>query len=202
MGCCLPSSHSIETRGGKVQGTRIFITGYGPFGKVKDNPSAWIAERLGEDFELLEVSYADAERFLASFDPGKYDALLCIGVHGGIDKMHLERFGANRRGALLDVRGVRGRGAIDSSGPTKLASSLWPRKLPKSFGARDRVKMSRSAGSYLCNYLLYRSLQEFPQLKVGFLHVPLQKRMALEDQLACAKLILEMVRSSEADTAG
>lgn len=169
---------------------------------MKENPSAWLAERLGEDFELLEVSYQDAERFVTSFKPGKYDALLHLGVHGGAEKMQLELFGANRACAVRDVRGVRGRGPIDPEGSPRLRSTLWPRKVPKDFEARNRVRTSRSAGSYLCNYLLYRSLQEFPQLKVGFLHVPLQKRMDLEDQLACAKLILEMVRSSEADRAG
>lgn len=169
---------------------------------MKENPSSWLAERLGEDFELLEVSYEGVERFLSSFKPVKYDALLHIGVHGGADKIHLERFGTNRTCSLCDVRGVRGRGSIDPSGPKKIASTLWPRKVPKDFGARDRVRMSRSAGSYLCNYLLYRSLQEFPKLKVGFLHVPLQKKIGLEDQLACAKLILDMVRTSEAGKAG
>jgi pyrrolidone-carboxylate peptidase len=169
---------------------------------VKENPSSWLAERLGEDFELLEVSYEGVERFLRSFKPEKYDALLHIGVHGGAHKLHLERFGANRTCALRDVRGVRGRNSIDPEGPTRIESTLWPRKVPKDFGARDQVRMSRSAGSYLCNYLLYRSLQEFPDLKVGFLHVPLQEKIGLEDQLACTKLILEMVRTSGASKAG
>lgn len=169
--------------------SKLFVTGFGPFGKVTENPSGTLAAQSGCDHRLLEVSFAAVDYFLAEFVPKSYRGLLMIGVAAGSNNLRMERFGRNIIGPHPDVRGVNPGPMVDPNGPEKLSSTIWKR------GDRvdNRIKYSQSAGDYLCNYSLYRALQHLAPLPVGFLHIPEFNVVADRDQVAMLAKLIERI---------
>jgi len=156
---------------------RILVTGFGAFRDIGENPSGWLSTQLGG--EVLEVSFAAVDAFLAELDEDTFDIWLMMGVHGSAERMHLETVGRNFVGAGADVRGVvAGPGAIDVSYPPALSGTLFEEGLEG-----ENACLTVDAGAYLCNYLYFQGLARFPDKRVGFLHVPLVEVMGFEDQL-------------------
>ncbi|MBL8061065.1 MAG: hypothetical protein JNK63_10180 [Chthonomonas sp.] len=158
---------------------RLFVTGFGPFGKIEVNPSSDLARACGLPHEILEVSFQAVDRFLISeFKRSQFDGLLMIGVNARAKTMRLESQGFNACGFHPDVRGIVGNPIISEGGPKTKQSTLWRQE---HFELPGFVR-SYSAGRYLCNYALYRGLTELKQHRVGFLHVPLAETVSLSDQ--------------------
>lgn len=173
---------------------RVLATGFGPFGGFEDNPSAWIAERLGVSACILEVSFQAVDEFVTSVDADSFDVLLMLGVAGDAKKMRIERVARNAIGDYPDVRGERrGDSPIDPQSPQHLSSTLWA---PDSADLDDRLEDSIDAGDYLCNYGLYRALQKFEGKQVGFLHVAPDEVMPKEAQLEVAKRLVATITST------
>ncbi|MFQ3677000.1 MAG: hypothetical protein SNJ74_03555 [Fimbriimonadaceae bacterium] len=181
---------------GTQEAMRLLITGFGPFGNVEDNPSAWLAERLGPPFRILDVSYGAVDALVEELAADPPDALLLMGVAAGSERMRLETTGRNHVGAVADVEGiVAGPGPIDPFGPPQLGSTLW--RAPVFFEENEMWEPSVDAGSYLCNYALYRCLRSLPGAAVGFLHVPLPDQMPLERQLEVGRTIVDSILESD-----
>ena len=151
---------------------RTFVTGFGPFGSVTDNPSGRLAEGCGRPFEVLEVAYEAADAFLARLDPRSFDALLMLGVAVSRDRPTPELMARNWKGEVPDVRGKSLPGPIEEGEPLLLEATLWEAGLVAELSVDPGLFASMDAGSYLCNYLSYRALRRFPEKRVGFLHVP------------------------------
>jgi len=171
---------------------RVFVTGFGPFMDVEDNPSAILARTCGRPFEILEVSFKAVDAFHDGFDWTEFDALLHIGVAGTAERLRLDGVGRNVIGPHPDVLGsVQGPGPIDPKSPALLRSTLWP-----AIGAvadTEEWEPTVDAGGYLCNYALFRALQRFPDKLVGFLHVPPQDVVPIEtQQSALAEILARM----------
>lgn len=179
----------------------LLVTGFGPFLEHGENPSQRLAESCGERFEILEVSFRAVDDFIDSVDPLSFDCWLAIGLAGKSKTMLVETVGHNRIGAMPDVLGsVQGPGKIDPSCPSMLASTLWP---PELLGENDVRVPSVDPGGYLCNYLLYRALQRFPDKRIGFLHVPSFAHVSFDKQLSeLRSLVAELVPSHVAQTEG
>lgn len=149
----------------------IFVTGFGPFLDVAENPSGVIASRLGLSFEVLDVTFSAADAFLDRFATTDFEALLMIGVAANSTRMRFETVARNVIGPTPDVAGVvMGPGPVHGASPRQLHSSLWE---GIDAWASDPFEMSVDAGSYLCNYLSYEAARRFPDRRTGFLHVPL-----------------------------
>lgn len=175
---------------------RLLVTGFGPFGDVGDNPSAWLAERLGTPYRILEVSYTAVDDFVEELQADPPDALLLMGVASGAERMRVETTGRNLTGSIPDVEGrLAGPGPIDPTGPPQLGATLW--RAPEFFETNDLWETSVDAGSYLCNYALYRCLQALPNVSVGFLHVPLPDQVPLERQLEVVRTLVDSIVGSQ-----
>ncbi len=172
---------------------RIFVTGFGPFGAVTENPSAILAETCGRPFEVLEVAYAAADEFVNRLDPASFDALLMLGVATGRHEPTPELFARNWKGEVPDVRGVNVPGPIEEGQPLLIESTLWDPHLLAHLEVHPGLHTSLDAGSYLCNYLSYRALRRFPEKRVGFLHIPPFERMDREKQVEILKHVLEKI---------
>lgn len=150
---------------------RLFVTGFGPFLEVKENPSGTIASRLGLPYRLLDVTFSAADSFLDEFETMEFDALLMIGVAKMSTKMRFECVARNTIGATPDVGGVvMGPGPVHAPAPQQLHAPLW------AWADRwvdDRFEVSVDAGSYLCNYIAFEAVRRFPERTTGFLHVPM-----------------------------
>lgn len=176
--------------------SRLFVTGFGPFLDVADNPSAILARNLGLPHEILEVSFQDVDRFLAQFKRSNARQLLMVGVGRRRRHLAVELFGRNAVGAVPDVRGeVLGPGPISPEGPPILGSTLW--QSPVWARATRRCKPSLDAGDYLCNYALYRALTTLPEVAVGFLHVPPFEALSEPDQRLELERIVQLLQGAK-----
>ncbi len=164
---------------------RIAITGFGPFGQDTYNPTESLVGALtSEDRELVgrvfEVSRqaVDDELFpwLEETNP---DAILSLGLAGGRTALAIEAIAVNRVDfGIPDVRGQQPKdGLIRPEGPTAYASGISVDKVT-AIWTESGVPgyISYSAGTYLCNYLYYRTsdwcVKAGPGHRAAFIHVP------------------------------
>ena len=174
---------------------RTFVTGFGSFGNVTDNPSGRLAASCGRPFQVLEVAYEAADAFLDGFDPEGFDTLLMLGVAVSRDRVTPELYARNWRGETPDVRGSSLSGPIEEGEPLLIESSLWNAHLVAELSLIPGVFASMDAGHYLCNDLAYRALRRFPETRVGFLHVPPFERVPQERQTEILAQILAAIEA-------
>jgi pyroglutamyl-peptidase len=169
---------------------RVVVTGFGSFPRVEVNPSARLVEclpldlppLLGHDVrvQVLPVTYRACADWIEQAGRAQaLDILLHVGVRASGGGFALERFARNAcRPDLVDAQGVCWQdSSIDPDGPQALASTLPVEQLCQMLAAEGlAVAASTDAGAYLCNYLLYKSLQQLrlrgADTWAGFLHIP------------------------------
>ncbi len=164
---------------------RLLITGFDPFGGQDVNPSREVIrllpDRIG-DFVLCKLElptvYGLAARTVleaaAKFDP---DVILCLGVAAGRTAVTPERIAVNIRDARIpDNTGNQPRGErVAADGPAAyFATAPVDVMTQKILEAGLPASISNSAGTFVCNDLLYSLLHHFhdTQTAVGFIHVP------------------------------
>lgn len=173
---------------------RTFVTGFGPFGAVTENPSSFLAENSGRQFQVLDVSYRAVNDFINELRSDSFDRLVMLGVAVSRDRLTPELFARNMIGRAKDVRGFAQEGYIATGEPLLLESTLWTPELISEIAITvPHTKVSMDAGSYLCNYLSYRAMVRFPNKAVGFLHVPSPAKLALDVQEQSLRMVLEMI---------
>jgi pyroglutamyl-peptidase len=169
---------------------RVLLTGFGPFPGAAENSSAWLVEELagkcqssglGCDLhaEVLPTEWAEVARLGPGLVQHHRPRLtLHLGLHKRARGFRIERSAHNlidlredARGAVLDRRTILDRSEVrlDTAIPaTRLAKHLRTQDLP--------AVASRSAGTYLCNYLYYLSLhwarEQNGACDVCFVHLP------------------------------
>ena len=164
---------------------KLLITGFEPFGGEKINPS-WEAvkllpEKIGE-FEIIKaeipvVFEKAAETVLAKAEGLKPDVIICVGQAGGRTGVTPEMVAINLRFASIpDNEGNQpkdipcvpgGENAYFSTLPVrKMVSVISEAGIPSS--------VSYSAGTYVCNDLIYHVLHHYKNtdIKACFIHVP------------------------------
>lgn len=166
---------------------KILVTGFTPFGGEQINPS-WEAvkrlpDRIGEAALIkreipteFNASGAVLRGLLEQLRP---DAVLCVGQYGGANCIRVERVAVNLRDArIADNAGKQpadepvvlgGPDAYFATVPTRgIVDALREKNIP--------AQLSYSAGTFVCNNLLYcalhESAQSYPTLRCGFIHVP------------------------------
>lgn len=166
---------------------KLLITGLDPFGGETVNP-AFEAVRLLPDIcgEMKLCKLEVPTEFLrsgtllkAKIYEEKPDAVLCIGQAGGRAAITPERIAIN----VMDARIADNAGyqpvdePIVPGAPAGYFSTLPIRKIVQSIQqAGLPASISNTAGTYVCNHLLYTLLHlaatELPELRGGFIHVP------------------------------
>lgn len=164
---------------------RLLITGFDPFGGQHVNPSWAAVERLPEqvgDYVLCKLPVptvfgAAAEEILQRAAVWQPDVVLCVGLAGGRDAVTPERIAINVRSASMpDNRGFQPvEEPVIPGGPDGLFSTVpvWAMaQAIREAGYPGRV--SNTAGTYVCNDVLYTLLYRFSgtAVRAGFLHVP------------------------------
>lgn len=171
---------------------KILVTGFEPFGGDLRNPSgeAVTALKTPENTEIrkliLPVSWKRAFPEIEKlWDEWKPDAVLMVGLAAGSAAIRIERIGINLCGEIADIDGLYPDGSAQPSGEypiidgereaffatydhAEILSTLKKAEIP--------VKYSFSAGTYICNDLLFSSLakanRESADMKIGFIHLP------------------------------
>ena len=171
----------------------ILVTGFMPFAANATNPS-WEAVRLLPETVgnwrvvplLLPVEYGHAVVLAAEKASDVHaDAVLCVGL-AGRSVITPEAIGINMRDTpIADNAGLLIQGEpILPDGPAAYFSTLPVRKMTDAILAEKIPAMlSYTAGTYVCNDLLYSLLHRYANtaVRVAFIHVPTLEVLPLED---------------------
>jgi len=187
---------------------RILITGFDPFGGEKINPAWEAVQRLpgrigAAELTVMQVPTVFAEAaqtVLAHAEMQPPDAIVCVGQAGGRAAVTPEMVAINLQYAsIADNTGKMPKDVpVVSGGPAAYFSTLPVRKMAEAIKAAGLPgAVSYSAGSFVCNDLLYRLLRHFDgtSTRVGFIHVPYLPEQAKNG--APAMKLSDIVRALE-----
>ena len=166
---------------------KILITGFDPFGGESVNPAYEAVKRLpdiieGAELVRMEVPtvYGEASRITCeAMDKRQPAAVLCVGQAGGRGAITPERIAINCMDARIPDNA--GRHPVDApcepGGPDGVFSTLPIRQIcEKIREAGLPADISNTAGTFVCNELMYRVLRHAgrmdPAIPAGFIHVP------------------------------
>lgn len=164
---------------------QLLITGFEPFGEHRINPSWEAVQLLPEeigDYRLTKLCiptvYEEAARMVldAAARIGA-DVILCVGLAAGREAITPERIAVNIRDArLADNQGRLCSGEmIDPEGPAAYFSTLPLERIVEAIRQQQiPAAISNSAGTYVCNDVLYTVLRHYEgsDVRCGFIHVP------------------------------
>lgn len=164
----------------------ILVTGFEPFASDTANSSWDVARALAARWEpaiegarietaLLPVSFAKAPQVIdAAVARTGPSLILHLGLAGGTERVAIERVALNLADARIpdndgdqpiDRRLDGGPDARFATIPVKAAlSACLEREFP--------AEISLSAGTFVCNAVMYHSLSRATAQKVGFIHLP------------------------------
>ena len=153
---------------------KILVTGFTPFGGEQINPS-WEAverlpDRIGEAVllkrEIPTEFDAACAALRAQLDELRPDAVLSVGQYGGANCIRVERVAVNLRDArIADNAGAK---PVDEpvvpGAPDAYFATLPTRRIVEKLRGEDiPAQLSYSAGTFVCNNLLYCERAEIPR---------------------------------------
>ena len=164
---------------------RLLITGFDPFGGQTVNPAREavraLPDRVGDfvlcKLEIPTVFGLAAQTVLAAAQTWQPDVVLCVGVAAGRKEVTPERIAVNIRDARIpDNAGNQPQGnRVAHDGPAAYFATVPVEAMTqKILEAGLPASVSNSAGTFVCNDLLYSLLHHYSgsQTTVGFIHVP------------------------------
>jgi len=170
---------------------KILISGFKPFLGEKINPSQKLAFDLQERFDNVEAvllpvefkqSFLILEREIQNLEP---DVVIMLGQAGDRKNICLEKIGLNwvqtKNGDEAGIKPETGfiEPGVDLALMSPFAVDLHFEKLKEK---NLPVEISFSAGTYVCNDLYFRILNEFKILPAVFVHVPLIEEQSQSHQ--------------------
>ncbi|HEY7205601.1 MAG TPA: pyroglutamyl-peptidase I [Methylomirabilota bacterium] len=203
----------------------ILLTGFEPFDGDAVNPSGEVAKRLdgrviGDHVvrsAILPVQHEAARAVMAPrLEAPDLLAVVHLGLAGGRPRISLERVAVN----VMDYSRPDAHGqvlcdvACDDDGPASYFSTLPLREMLAALTAEGiPAAISNTAGTYLCNYLLYSTLHHLAARALprpaGFIHLPFlpsmvaahdrdEPSMDLSTMLHALEVILSRVSGGQA----
>ena len=192
----------------------ILVTAFSPFGGDALNASQEILNALPETLggvrlekRLLPVSFRSAPRIaLEAAERLCPETIVCLGQAAGRDAVTPERVAVNLMDAAMpDNDGFQ---PVDEpvipNAPAAYFSTLPVKAMVE---AMQRIgvpaRLSNTAGTYVCNALMYVMLRQTKDVPCGFIHVPyltgqgkketpsLSKECVLRGIAACLQTILK-----------
>jgi pyroglutamyl-peptidase len=194
----------------------VLVTGFEPFGGEKTNPSWEICNRLPREIAGLRVEICrvpcefrrSIEVAAAAIETHRPALVVCLGQAGGRAHMSVERVAVNVDDArIADNAGAQPVDeAIAPSGPPAYFATLPVKAMAKAMrNAAVPTEVSNSAGTYVCNHLMYGVLHFIAAsgmaARAGFIHVPYAEAQVLDKPGMAAMAIDSMVRAVEAGIA-
>src|SRR3990172_3742304 len=165
----------------------MLITGFQSYGGHAVNPAEEVVKALdGEKIagrcvtgRMLPVSYAELgpqiARLISEITPR---VVICLGLWPGEPMLRLERIAVNIADfEIADNAGVMERGAVVVDGPAAYETTLPIHAIQdRLLEAGIPARLSGSAGTFLCNALMYHALRTCAGRDsvpaCGFIHLP------------------------------
>ncbi len=166
---------------------KILVTGFTPFDGEKINPSREVVKLLPNEIGSVKIvkgllttafgkSLKELEALIKTHNP---DAVICVGQAGGRDCVSVEKVAVN----YAQTRGYDNEGVIKDCVISKNGKTAYFTTLPveeiltavNTYGIA--AKQSLSAGSFVCNYIMYHALKraQKDRFLAGFIHIPYSK---------------------------
>ena len=166
---------------------KLLLTAFDPFGGSPINPALeavkLVANQLGDvqivKLEVPTVFGKSIDTVAAAVEKEKPDAVLCIGQAGGRYDLTPERVAINLADARIPAH--EGTQPIDvpifrDGAPAYFATLPIKAMVAKIREAGLPASVSNTAGTFVCNHLMYGVLytlaKHYPGVKGGFMHVP------------------------------
>lgn len=193
---------------------KLLLTAFDPFGGETLNPALeavrQVKPRIGSveivKLEVPTVFGKSVDTVAAAIRRETPDAVLCIGQAGGRRGLTPERVAINIDDARIPDN--EGNQPIDCpvvvGGPAAYFSTLPVKAMVQAIrDAGVPADLSNTAGTFVCNHLLYGVLHllatEYPSVRGGFLHVPFLPEQAAGRPSSVPSLPLaDIVRGLEA----
>lgn len=187
-----------------MESKTLLVTGFMPFGGEDRNPSweavnalpdrigAWTLCKL-----LLPVEFDRAAQIaIENAEACKADAVLSVGLAAGRTAVTPELVGVNVRDASIPDNAGQTFGGepIYPDGPAAYFSTLPVRAMTAAIkNAGISASLSYTAGTYVCNDLLYTLLNHFSgtPTRAAFVHIPLEKDLPLCDSIRALTAAIE-----------
>jgi pyroglutamyl-peptidase len=166
---------------------KMLLTGFEPFGGSAVNPSIQVVRALAGRIDGVDVSTAmlpvdhisGPATLVLALETYKPDAVLCLGLASGRSALSIERVAVN----LADYAIADNTGAVVTDepvvpgGPAAYFVTLPVRAmLAAVLAAGVPAELSLSAGTFLCNQVLYTLLHHLAvnnlAIPAGFIHMP------------------------------
>ena len=166
---------------------KILVTGFDPFGGEAVNPAWEAVSRLpaetgGAEIVKLQVPtmFGRApEAVLLEVERLRPDAVVSVGQAAGRTAITPERIAINcEEASIPDNAGFQPAGGpVVEGGPDGYFSLLPVKEMAAAIQAAGLPgKVSNTAGTYVCNHLMYHILHachtRYPGMRSGFIHVP------------------------------
>ncbi|WP_207480593.1 pyroglutamyl-peptidase I family protein [Arenibaculum pallidiluteum] len=158
----------------------ILVTGFEAFAEHAANPTSWLIGRLagtpGIAAAVLPVTWEGSVARLAELvELHRPRAVVSFGLSFSTDRIAVERVALNLdESDRPDNSGEFRRGRmIAPEAPAALWSTLPVEAIVDSLAAAELpAGASAHAGTYVCNHLFFSARRRWPDLPVGFVHVP------------------------------
>ena len=173
---------------------KVLLTGFEPFLEYPINPTEEVVKRIvSEDITGLEVvpkilsvrfNHSETE-LLKAIEETKPDVVVMLGLAAGRSKITPERIAINVKDGDSDNDGYAPTDEpIDRDGADGIFSTLPIRKMTERMAEAGLPSaISNTAGTYLCNNMMYVALNNAQKQKggyrAGFIHIPASHELAL-----------------------
>lgn len=173
----------------------ILLTGFGPWGDQRVNPSGEVARELGGS--VLPVHFRDADRELRRLlRTRKPEALLMLGLAPSRTSIALEAVALNVDHCEDEGGNGAWRRPIARGGPLALSARLPLEELRRRLcDAGIASSISHHAGTFLCNHVFYRGLT-WMEGACGFVHVPPFRALPRKRMIRAVRTILDELGGS------
>jgi pyroglutamyl-peptidase len=175
---------------------KLLLTGFRPFLDYPVNPTMRIVEELdGKELgdyivvgRILSVDFRKSgKELLEHYEDVQPDAVISLGLAGGRYKITPERIAINCSDGDPDNEGNRpvDERIAESDGADGYFSTLPIRQMvEKLIETGYPSEISNTAGTYLCNNVMYKMLhrikQDGAEIPSGFIHIPASHELAIQ----------------------
>ena len=172
---------------------KILVTGFDPFGGQPVNPAREAVMRLPDTVGGYEITKLEiptvfglaAETVLQAAEELRPHAILCVGQAGGRAAVTPEVVGINLREATIpdNAGNIPVNIPVIENAPTAYFATLPVRDMARAAKERGTsCALSYTAGTFVCNDLLYTLLHHYrgTDVQVGFVHIPFLPEQAGE----------------------
>ena len=164
---------------------KLLVTGFDPFGGQPVNPAREAVLRLPDTVGGYEITKLEiptvfglaAETVLQAANERQPHAVLCVGQAGGRSAVTPEMVAINLREATIpdNAGNIPVNTPVVENAPAAYFSTLPVRDMVQAVKERGiPCALSYTAGTFVCNDLLYTLLHHYrdTDVRVGFVHIP------------------------------